>query len=142
MPSACGAHIKYAWMLQVDAVLNQANPVSGTLYPVLAASEDVRIISISINNIWTVQPSPLDAELAIDGVTVRHNKINPASATSYYAIIEEANSMANQSLATISPALTRSFLWEGQSVAVGARTTGGTVSNLTSRVKWARLLPT
>ena len=131
------------WQRQPDAVIAQANPVSGTLYPVLAATEDVSIISISIKVTWTVQPDPLQVHTIIDGNIITYNQANPVSTTNYYPVTIPYANEVNQAMDSGSDlALRTSYPMDGQDVAVSAETTGGTVSNLTCRVKWARLLPT
>jgi len=48
------------WVQQPDAVISQANPVSTTLYPVLATNYRVRIITMNAAITWAVtQPTPL-----------------------------------------------------------------------------------
>lgn len=145
MPSAHGAHIKYAWQQQPDAVLSEVNPVSGTPYGVgalAAAVEDVRIISAVATVTWTVQPTPLEIHIAIDGVNITHFVDNPISTQYYDAKLSGGTSEATQPLDAASLGQYRAFLYGGQSIAVTAETTGGTVSNLSCRIKWARLLPT
>lgn len=135
-------HAKYAWQRQPDAVLNQANPGSGVSYPVLALSGDVRIYSIAAWVTWTVQPNPLEVLVTIDGQVINHNVANPVSATAYEAVTVANVIPTWQVLIIVNPGQYRAFLHEGQSVGVAARTTGGTVQNLSCVVKWARLLPT
>lgn len=133
---------KYAWQIQPDAVLDQANPVSTNTYSVLVATEDVRILSISASVTWTVQPSPLEAIVMVDGNTILHQQADPVSTTEYTPLITPATPENLQLMDTTGVISSRAFLYEGQSVAVQARTTGGTTSNLSCRVKWAKLLPT
>jgi hypothetical protein len=128
------------WQRQPDLVLAQANPASGVPYPVLVATEDVRIISIAARVDFTVQPSPLEARMTVDGVVDVYDLINPATATWYCA---GSNSpYTGGSLVGADVAQYRAFLMEGQNIAVECETTGGTVQFLYARVKWARLLPT
>lgn len=125
---------------QADAVLAQANPTSTTLYTVLATTRDVRIISITVSVAWTVQPSPLEIVLTIDGQTLTFAFTNPVSATVYACIVSEQLAAANQVLIGAGTyERYRAFLLEGRSVLVQARTTGGTVQNLDARVKYARI---
>jgi hypothetical protein len=127
-------------------VLNQANPVSGTPYPVLAATEDVMIISIVASVTWTVQPSPIETHVLLDGETITHTQPNPVSGIRYYAVIAPESDETTQGLDLFDDmnfnAYHREYVHLGQSAAITAETTGGTVSNLSCRVKWARLLPT
>jgi len=121
---------------QADATLNQANPGSGTQYAVLATTRNVRIISIAVVCTWTVQPTPLEVHLTIDGNTITHTFTDPVSATWYYTSMSAALAELLQPLSATSP--DRPFLYEGRSVAITAEITGGTVSNLSARVKYAR----
>lgn len=123
---------------QADAVLNQGNPVSGTAYPVLAATNNVRIISIAVSVTWTVQPNPLEVHVTIDGNTITYTVANPVSATYYFARPAAALAETAQILDTNYYSHYRAFLLEGKNVAITAETTGGTTSNLACRVKYAR----
>jgi hypothetical protein len=125
---------------QPDAVLSQANPVSTTLYTVLPATSNVRINSIIVNVTWTVQPNPLDVVVTIDGKTLRFYKSNPVSGTDYYTVVSCHSDDNNQDLDTslTNNALMIPFFIEGRSVKIEVRTTGGTTSNISARVKWAK----
>lgn len=125
---------------QADATLAQANPVSATLYTVLATINNVRIIGVEIDVTWTVQPTPLDIVITIDGVTMTFTVANPVSTTKYYASLNMSADATAQTLETTDRAATgRPFLLEGRSVQVQARTTGGTTSALNARVKYAKI---
>jgi hypothetical protein len=64
---------------------------------------------------------------------------NPATATNYEAVMYGASEEFGQALLALhSYAPYRAFLYEGKSIRVQARTTGGTVQNLTARVKYAK----
>ena len=123
---------------QPDATLNQANPVSGTKYAVLDTqqAQKVRIIGISVQCTWTVQPTPLEIHVTIDGQTVTFTITDPASATDHFACNSLGNAETAQELSITQP--DQAFLREGRSVKVEAEITGGTVSNLSARVKWAK----
>ena len=124
---------------QADAVLAQANPVSTTLYTVLATTPNVRIISMVASVEWTVQPTPLEIVVTIDDVPMTFTQANPVTATNYAAFITEAATAAAQLLGVVDANTPfRAFLLEGRSVLIQARTTGGTVQNLNARVKYAR----
>lgn len=124
---------------QTDATLAQANPVSTTLYPVLATTTNARIIGIEIDVTWTVQPTPLDVVVTIDGITMTFTVANPVSTTKYYASLSTAAAASAQVLETTDRVATRGgFLLEGRSVAVQARTTGGTTSQLNARVIYGK----
>jgi len=122
---------------QADASLSQDNPISGTKYTVLDTTENVRIIDILASVTWTVQPTPLEVHITIDGRSLALSVSNPATGTPYSpAFLNIGNEQGSLS-ATLGLS-TRPFFLEGRSVKIEAETTGGTVSNLTCRVKWAR----
>jgi len=124
---------------QDDATLTQA-PVSGTKYTVLDTTPNVRIISISVQCTWTVQPTPLEIHITIDGKTITHTFTNPVTATDYIAFIDPTKAATAQGLSATA-ALDLGlppFLREGRSIKVEAEITGGTVSNLSARVKYAK----
>lgn len=126
---------------QPDAVLNQANPVSGTKYTVLDTTKNARIISMTITPTWTVQPDPIQIHVTIDGQAWIFQHSTAVSATPYETDLLPQMAKNEQGLvdATGGPrASYRSFTFEGKSVKVEVETTGGTVSNLSARVKWAK----
>ena len=122
---------------QADAVLDQANPVSGTKYVVLDTVRNTRIIGIMAQCTWTVQPTPLEVHLMLDGIPYTAAQTDPVTITAYALYFSEAE--AQPQLSTSLKAPTKSFLCECRSIKVEAEITGGTVSNLTARVKWAKL---
>ena len=125
-----------------DATLSQATPTTATLYTALDTTRNVRIHSVTASVTWTVQPTPLDVVITIDGNTVTHSFTDPVTAT-VYAIAESVAAddaaATAQVLATTLSATVLLAIYEGQSVKVEARTTGGTVSLLTARVKYSKL---
>lgn len=121
---------------QADATLVQANPVSGTEYPVLAATENVRLIHVAIKCTWTVQPTPLQLHITIDGQTLIAYFDNPVSNQWYTIEYRRADDPGFHLNTTTIP---RAFLLEGRSIAVTAEITGGTVSQLSARVKYATM---
>ena len=124
---------------QADATLSQANPVSGTKYTVLDTTKNVRIKSITARCTWTVQPTPLEIHLTIDGILYTAEYIDPISLTDY---ITQFRSYSGLLLLTIIDAMYTygaPFLVEGRTVKIEAEITGGTVSNLFSRVKYAKI---
>ncbi len=125
---------------QADAAISQAAPVSTTIYTVLATTPNARIISLSAQVTWTVQPTPLEIVVTIDGQTIIYAYANPISATPYFAKTASQSAPASQEMTSTDPTIYRAFLLEGRSIMVQARTTGGTVSNLTCRVKYAKLV--
>lgn len=127
---------------QNDAVLTQPNPASGTKYTILDTTKNVQIRSISVRVSWTVQPSPLEVWVTIDGQTIKHTFANPVTATYYLAEVLAEQLATAQGLidsATRDPSKTRDFLYEGRSIKVQAEITGGTVSALDGRVKYAKI---
>ena len=130
------------FQLQPDAIVNQANPVSGTPYAwktaagvLLGTQRNVRIIAISASVTWTVQPSPLEVRVTIDGVVLNAPFVNPATATPYYAVRGPFDTLA---LNDTDFTYLNEALLEGRSVLIEFETTGGTVSNLSGNIKWAK----
>jgi len=120
---------------QADATLSQANPTSGTKYTVLDTTKNVRLLSIEVACTWTVQPTPLEAHISIDGQSYTAPFTDPVSAVYYeYAL----GGGAADVLTATAIQYNRAFLLEGRSVKVEVEITGGTVSNLTARVKYAK----
>ncbi|NVM23119.1 MAG: hypothetical protein HWN68_15215 [Desulfobacterales bacterium] len=122
---------------QADATLDQTDPVSGTKYEVLATTKNVRIILIEAQCTWTVQPTPLEIHVTIDGQPLVFSKADPVSEDYYYATPYAP--VAGGSLNVVAEVRHRAFLLEGRSVKVEAEITGGTVSNLSARVKYAKI---
>lgn len=125
---------------QPDVADAQANPVSGTQYPIIAATANVRIITISVNCTWTVQPTDLEIHATIDGVLWSFVQANPVNNRWYIAqvvayALETAQGMADSGVAD--PSSQRAFLIEGRNIAVAAEVTGGTVQNLAWRLRHA-----
>lgn len=92
------------WQHQEDAAISQANPVSDTLYEVLATTENVRIVSLHAKITWaTTQPTNLRIVVTIDGQTRTFTVGNPVSATAYmpqlYADRGDAQVMAALTIA-------------------------------------------
>ena len=124
---------------QADAFFQDSSPVSGTKYEVLAETEFVRVISIAAQVKWTVQPTPLEIYVTVDGQTLTATRNNPVDSSWYY-IFHAANTgggtlMTNTSLGY---AAYKAFLLEGRSVKIEVEITGGTVSLLKCVVKWAK----
>ena len=126
---------------QGDVVLNQANPTSGLPYAVLPESLYVRIYSIASAVTWTVQPTPLQVHLDLDGVDITHGQGNPATGTYYGSYVTEDAAEGGQQMGAANAYTPRrAFLYEGKRCTIHAETTGGTVQNLDARVKWARYI--
>lgn len=126
--------------MQADATLTQANPVSGTKYTVLDTKRNVRIIGIEVHVTWTVQPTPLEVHVTIDGLAYTFAVSNPVSTTKYYADLSMADAITAQGLSTTDKVNSygRPFLLEGRSVKVEIETTGGTTSEIYGRVRYAK----
>ena len=124
---------------QAQAYLPQANPVSGTKYTVLNTTDYVRIILIGVCVEWTVQPTPLEIHITVDGQALNFSVTDPPTATWYYPIFNAISADNAQPLTgTATEACVRAFLLEGKSVKVEAETTGGTVQGLYCRVVYAK----
>ena len=135
----------YPPKLMADAVLSQANPVSGTLYTVLDTTKNVRIISISAAITWaTTQPTSLDVFVTIDGQTIVFYSSNPVSATNYIAWIIPFTAESNQGQMHAAVGMQsdnyRAFLLEGRSIKIQARITWATTqpTPLVCRVKYSK----
>lgn len=128
------------WQLQEDAVLNQADPVSGTKYGVGVlgtAQKNVRLIYICVKCVWTVQPDPLELHLTINGRSITMGRSAPDTDVWYYPTFSNSQEFV---LNATDPAISRAFfLDKSRSVKIEAEITGGTVSNLSARVKWAKM---
>lgn len=135
---------------QADALVDMSGgtpPVSGTKYEwstdgsvanAIGTQKNVRLITVVASVTWTVQPTPLEIHITIDGVTTIMSQIDPVSTTEYYANVAVGD--ANLSSVGIAVAQQAGGLrLEGRSVKVEFETTGGTVSALSGRVKWAQL---
>mgnify|MGYP001050958184 CR=1 FL=1 len=124
-------------LYQADAVLSQDDPVSGTRYVVLDTTKNVRIISVSVKCTWTVQPTPLQIWITVDGHEISCALIDPVSGTSYEVVNNPV--VVGGGLTAITYTADRQApIFEGRSIKVEAEITGGTVQNLTARVKYAK----
>lgn len=122
---------------QADASLSQAGPISGTKYAVLNTTKNARIITVMVKVTWTLQPNPLECHVTIDGQSLTGQKINPVSGTAYYLNTNPAN-VDTLALSDSLYAVNQAFLFEGRSVKIEVETTGGTVSNLSCVVMYAK----
>lgn len=123
---------------QEDATLDQDDPVSGTKYTLLATTTNVRIIGGAVKVTWTVQPSPLEVHITIDGVLYTFTKEDPVTATFYMVRRFDASLAETAQLLEETLTLAHAFLLVGRTVKVEVETTGGTVSNISARVKYAK----
>jgi len=133
-----GAAKAYVWEHQTPAEIDQAAPVSGDKYVILDTTRNVRIYGISVLVIWTVQPSPLQIHITVDGVAIAFNQTDPMSAARHFALNSLAPGGGALSNAA-ADAKRQSFLLDGHSIKVEAETTGGTVQNLLAFVDYAIL---
>jgi len=122
---------------QDDATLDQDSPVSGTKYSVLdTKGHKVRIKSICLTCTWTGQPTPLECHITIDGKSKTVTQADPVSGTPYYVAINA--DAVNPVFGTTDLTPYQAFLCEARSIKIEAEITGGTVSNLSARVKYAK----
>jgi len=137
--SGSGARVQMMQQ-QADAAISQADPVSTTLYEVLATTKNVRILSISAAITWAVtQPTPLEVVVTIDGRSIIYSKTDPVSASYYNAGRVGSNAEGFQTLDGTGQYLT--FLLEGRSVRVQIRITWAVTqpTPLVCRVKYAKI---
>lgn len=132
--------VKYAWQHQPDAVLNQANPVQNTWYPVLVATDDVRLIGGAVAIITTGED--IQTRITVDGVVYPATQAAVAGITYHFVkAIDYVSSYLTLDATQYDNSFT--FLVEGQTVSVEVRkTTANGVGNLRGCAMWARLLPT
>lgn len=124
----------YAWKSQADAAYSGA-PTSGDKTEVLAATtKPCRILRIFANVTWTVQPTPLEIYMTVDGVEWKFTKANPVSTTFYEPYIHTG--ARDNGIMTDAGTYSRSlaFFKEGHSIGVKVEITGGTYSNVKCRV--------
>lgn len=126
------------FQLQADATLSQNTPASGTKYEVLATTPNVRVASITVTTTSTTTATNLEAHVTIDGNSLVYATTNPTTTTVYHARHAAANPEATQQL-NATQLRDRPYILEGRSVKVEAEATGGTVSNLTCRVKYYKI---
>lgn len=128
---------------QTDAVLSQANPVSGIKYTVLDTTKNVRIIGFSAKVTWAVtQPTPLEVHITIDGQTITYSVTDPVSATDYFpTAIQPQKVPTAYTLSTVDLFLLyRAFLLEGRSIKIEVEITWATTqpTPLVCRVVYAK----
>lgn len=113
--------------------INQVNPISGTEYEVMATSKHVEILLMSAHVVWTLQPTPLEIHIYINGVkAITHTRGNPATATEYYANSQPESPLLSQTFTGTLPIIAK--LWPRiETIRVTAEITGGTVQNLYCR---------
>ena len=130
---------KDIYIQQPDAYVSINDPTVGLLYsipPFDVERRDVRIIGVAANCTWTGAPSEGAIYITMDGQLITYLCSGPVSGTTYYATNGLAESESNQTLSDTSPAVP--FLREGKRIKIQAKITGGVVTNLWVRVKWAK----
>ena len=134
-------HMQELYQHQPDATLDQANPVSGTKYTILDTTKKVRVFSIVVQCTWTVQPTPLEAYLTIDGTEYPASQTDPVSTQSYYPVYTCLAPNVSSIMIAIGTEAQRygNLMLDARSIKIEAEITGGTVSNLSGRVKYAKL---
>ena len=123
---------------QEPATISQDSPTTEQEYPVLTTTANVRIIGLAAKCTWSSQPTPLNLIVTIDGRTLTFYRNTPVSNTWYYPGMAESDVETALPMGTTSQMQSRTFLLEGRSIAVTAKVTGGTVSNLSARVIYAK----
>ena len=111
--------------------------MSGTKYEVLAETKNVRIIAIFVKCTWTVQPTPLEIHVTVDGQALIGAKTDPVSNDWYSP--DRPTELGTGFAVGVSSIIPQPFLLEGRNVKVEVEITGGTVSNLSARVKYAKI---
>lgn len=122
---------------QAEVSLNQANPTSGTKYEVLDDTL-VRLIAVAAKTTWTVQPTPLELHITVDGQTLRWFTANPASNVWFWVLWNYGDGSNDQAFVTPDYQKAIAFLLEGRDVKVEVEITGGTTSSVQCRLKWAK----
>lgn len=131
--------------LQADATLSQASPTSGTYYTILDTTKNVRLESIAVNCTWTVQPDPLNLRVTLDGNVFVYAQANPVSTQNYNPVLITLLAPAgpHPMVATAGNGNEMLYMFamlmrDFRIVKVEAAVTGGTVSNLTGRVRFSK----
>lgn len=128
--SAGGGHRPPTWQGFIE--LDRVNPISGTRYETLPVTAECRVLNIAARCTWTVQPTPLEVWIEIDGQTLQFIRVNPVSNTWYYTNLT-VNAPDNN-LPLGAGQFQMAFIIEGRSVQVLAEITIGTVSRLQCRL--------
>jgi len=125
---------------QPPAVLNQAAPVNGDWYTILAATALVRVYGVTVN--IEDDNEDLEVQITIDGELIGAVAVTATNSTNYFVIIY-GDAIARVDRCTISATLYQgyeAFLCEGHNVEVEVRkiTANGT-GNLTGIVLYGVL---
>jgi len=124
---------------QADATKSQDNPASGQKYTLLDTTTFCRIIDFMVRVAWTVQPTPAEIHVTIDGQSLTFTKGDPVNGTLYF-FKYWGGEVAGGFLGADNEVLGKAFILEGKSVKIEIETTGGTTSNITGRAKYARYI--
>lgn len=124
---------------QAPITLNQANPISGTQYALLPTTTYVMLLVTSGVVTWTVQPSPLEMHMNLDGQTPSPARTNPVSTTVYHL---KHFSMHTNGLSIFLDAtnLDSPLNMAAKSMGINLETTGGTVQNLSGQISYMRFI--
>lgn len=127
---------------QADAVISQANPVSGTKYTVLPSTANVRLRSLSIKADWTVQPTPLESHITFDGIETTYAGANPATGDYFSPTTDQDSGAGAPTSQVMVNQWTDRYIdimpVESKSMSITGEITGGTVQLLYCRVKYLR----
>lgn len=127
---------------QADAAISQANPVSDTVYPVLAATPNVMVIAAYIKITWAVtQPTNLRIIVTVDGKAITYTIASPVTATAYFPVLTADTDGSQLSSSTIgSGTIIAMSNISGRSVQVDAAITWAVTqpTPLVCRVKYAK----
>jgi hypothetical protein len=130
---------------QPDITLSQANPVSGMLYPVFDANDNIEITGIIVSVTWAVtQPNPLTLVLTVDGIVKTVPFTNPVSAVQHGVFLHmvAASGLRLEAVDTgASGKNVTPYLYKCRSGKVEVSVTWAVTQPdpLTCRVKWAQL---
>lgn len=128
---------------QAPAVLNQAAPVNGTFYDILAATANVRVMRIAVN----VEDANEDLEVQaiVDGETIAAVAETATHSTTYFAFqspdaVARTDRLALATATSTVRASMPSHLFDGKSVQVQVRKTSANgAGNLTGIVQYGVL---
>lgn len=118
-------------------IVTTAPPTSGLKYALLPTKMNCRLIGIRAQVAWTVQPSPLEVHITLDGEDWTFAKVDPVTATAYsIRNLDMGAGIAAQSLDVVTT-LQSPFILEGREMKIETETTGGTVSQMYAEVIYA-----
>ena len=136
------SYVKSIPVEQAEILYTKANPVSGTKYDVFALSglssiqRNIRVYAITLDVTWTAQPDPLEAHTTTDGIAKTATQATPVSGTDYHLV--RSVSLASGGFDFLSTSIPAWILGEWRSFKLEIETTGGTVSQLRSRVRYSQ----